>query len=376
MNQSFDAFPAQPFGENSVPSSLKGLIAMFIRSFLAIAVSLVAIGQAQAADSYITTEQFGTANTLTASQAGDSLGIAVSQGGSDNEISIDQSGQGSTIRSNQQGEGNYQRVYQYNSYEEYSGNHSATIDQVGGYNTAVVLQGDDAWHAASITQDGERNTLTLEQSVRVNNFLGSQSGTGNQAAVIQEGGASAEISQTGTNNTLNLHQTAWPFGAGTSITQTGDANVADVRQTDAGRYSGGDVNLTQSGAANEAEIDATGAWSVLDFAQSGTGNQLTVDQSGRNTSITGTSNGDNNRVDIDQTGDVNVLELAQDGSDNVIEARQGGWWGEGDIGTISQIGTANFASLTQNLTTQGSPTNVATILQNGMNNSATVVQGQ
>src|SRR5690606_37862235 len=38
VNQSFDAFPAQPFGENSVPSSLKGLIAMFIRSFLAIAV--------------------------------------------------------------------------------------------------------------------------------------------------------------------------------------------------------------------------------------------------------------------------------------------------------------------------------------------------
>ena len=348
---------------------------MFTRSLLAAALSILLAGHAHA-DNLAAIEQYGNGNTLDATQSGTALSLTTSQIGSNNEIRSDQIGQDSDARLTQEGEGNYQRVYQFNTYDEYSGHHSAAIDQLGTFNTAVVLQLDDAANSASIVQDGSRHRIDVQQSVRVNNFSGYQGGTDNQALVIQEGGSRAETSQSGTDNRLTLQQTAWPFGAATVITQTGEANTADVRQTAGGRYPGGQIELTQDGQNNGANVVATGAWSMLDFTQAGAGNQLTVTQSGRNTRITGTSMGDYNEADINQTGDNNVLDLAQNGSDNLIEATQGGWWGQGDIGTVSQTGTANFASLTQNVNVEGAATNVASILQNGSNNSATVIQTQ
>lgn len=347
---------------------------MFTRSLLAAALSVVLASQAQA-DNLAGTEQYGNGNKLNATQSGTALGLTTSQVGSNNNIRSDQNGQDSDARLTQDGEGNYQSVYQFNAYAEYSGNHSAAIDQSGAFNMAVVRQLDDAANSASIIQAGSGHRIHVEQSVRVNHLSAYQSGTDNQALIVQEGGASAETSQVGTNNSLSLLQTAWPFGASSAITQTGESNTADIEQTDGGRYPGGRVELTQNGQANNAEVAATGAWSILDFSQTGAGNQLTVEQGGRDTRITGTSIGDNNQADINQTGDNNVLDLAQNGADNIIEATQGGWWGQGDIGTVSQTGTANLASLTQNVNVEGAATNVASILQNGSNNSATIIQG-
>lgn len=348
---------------------------MFTRSLLAAALSVVLASQAHA-DNRAATEQYGNGNILDATQSGTDLGLATFQSGSSNIIISEQLGQGSDARLTQQGEGNYQRLYQFNTYDEYSGNHSAAIDQSGTFNSAVVSQLDDAANSASIVQDGNGHSINVEQSVRVNDLFAYQSGTVNRALIIQEGGARAETSQIGTNNSLKLQQTAWPFGASATVTQIGESNAADIQQTDGGRHPGGRVELIQDGQENSAQVVATGAWSMLDFSQAGSGNQLTVDQGGRNTIITGTSIGDNNQADISQTGDNNVLDLAQNGADNIIEATQGGWWGEGDIGTVAQTGTANLASLSQNVNVEGAATNIASILQNGSNNSATVIQGQ
>jgi len=160
-----------------------------------------------------------------------------------------------------------------------------------------------------------------------------------------------------------------------NVSQTGSSNSANIYQTDGGRHSGGSVDLTQNGLDNTANIVATGAWSTFEFEQTGSANRLTAAQSGRNTSFSGSSIGDGNQLDINQSGDFNSLEVAQSGNDNIIVANQGGWWGEGDIGVISQTGSTNSAMLTQNLTQEGASTSMANILQNGTGNSATVVQG-
>lgn len=348
---------------------------MFTRSLLTVAVSLVLASHAHA-DNLAAAEQYGNGNKLDATQFGTALGLTTSQSGTNNEISSEQTGQRSEARLTQQGEGNYQSIYQFNTYDEYSGNHRAVIDQVGAFNTANVVQLDDAANSASINQDGNDHRIDIQQSGRVNDFTGYQGGVGNQALIIQEGGARAEASQSGTGNSLSVEQTAWPFGASMAVSQSGEFNVADIVQTAGGRYPGGRIELDQDGQANNAEVAGTGAWSVLEFTQTGNGNELAVNQSGRNTRIAGTSSGDYNRAEIDQTGDNNVLDLAQSGSDNLIQATQGGWWGQGDIGTVAQTGNSNFASLTQNVNVEGAATNIASILQNGSNNSATVVQGQ
>lgn len=348
---------------------------MHYRSLLATAVALVLIGQAQAADNQAITEQIGNLNRIEASQNGSNLDLSVYQEGAENVVSTAQIGVGSTARLSQQGEGNYQRVYQYNGQDEYSGNHRAVVDQIGANNTAVVLQYDVANHSAEVLQEGDYNITTLRQSERVNSYVGQQSGTGNYTRVSQEGGADAKSTQSGTNNTLYLHQRAWPYGASTKVSQTGASNFADIYQTDGGRYPGGSLELTQDGLDNTANIVATGGWSVFEFTQTGSANRLTAEQSGRNTSFSGSSTGTGNQVDINQSGDFNSLAVAQSGNDNMIVANQGGWWGEGDIGVISQTGSANSASLTQNLTQEGAATSMANIMQNGTGNAATVVQG-
>jgi len=43
------------------------------------------------------------------------------------------------------------------------------------------------------------------------------------------------------------------------------------------------------------------------------------------------------------------MDLVQNGNDNMIVASQDGCWGEGDVGSVSQTGSSNFASLTRNL---------------------------
>ena len=367
---------------------------MHTRSLLAAAVSFVLVAQAQAAGNQTTTEQVGdsnivwvtqagsdnaislhqdgTINRAAATQSGADLAVSVSQQGDNNSIESYQYGVGSSARLSQQGAAQYQMIFQQGS----EGSQSIEIDQKGSNSVAYVLQSEAAGSTAVITQEGDGQTTTLGQTERVNDYTGYQGGSDNYANVTQEGGSRAVTSQTGTDNQIDLHQTAWPFGASSTITQAGEYNDARIRQTDAGRYSGGDLSLTQQGRANAANVEATGAWSIFDYVQTGTSNQLYANQSGRNTEIAGSSVGDYNQVDIDQTGDNNALDLAQNGNDNVIEAIQGGWWGEGDIGMVSQTGLANFASITQSVNVEGAATNVANIMQSGMNNSATVVQGR
>ena len=96
----------------------------------------------------------------------------------------------------------------------------------------------------------------------MNSLFAYQSGTDNQALVIQEGGARSETSHIGTNNSLSLLQTAWQFGASSAITQSGESNTANVEQTDGGRHPGGRVALPQDGKGNSADAVATGAWSL------------------------------------------------------------------------------------------------------------------
>ena len=136
-----------------------------------------------------------------------------------------------------------------------------------------------------------------------------------------------------------------------------------------GRYYTGEVNLTQVGSANSAQVVQWAGFSNLTFSQDGIGNELTARQGTRTGTIRGSSAGNGNRVNIDQSFDGPVLDIAQNGSANEIDVVQHAAYG---AASISQTGDANVAVLNQ-LTEFAAPPSAA-IIQNGTGNSTSITQ--
>ena len=366
---------------------------MFSRSFLAAAVSLVLIGQAQAADSTASVNQTGTKNNAelaqsagtsnastigqngnlnvaTSFQEGSSLSLTADQAGTSNDMTVLQDGQGAEALVSQAGANNTTRVLQHSQE-----GHHIEVGQVGTDNVALVTQLDGRYSYGKIYQEGQANVVDLVQSWENSGLNADQYGDSNVLRANQGGGfVSADTYQSGTANIIDLRQSAsGGQGASTRISQTGADNQATVYQSGGGRYWGGYTNLTQEGHRNLAKIDDNSAMGSITFTQSGADNQLNVDQAGRSNSITGVSTGERNQVNIQQDGDGSSLEIAQSGADNIIEVAQNGA-PYGNAGIIDQTGTANNASLTQGVYSSSFSVDTATITQNGMSNSATVTQ--
>ncbi len=364
---------------------------MLIRSLLAAAVSLALVGQAQAVDqtasieqngnnntaevtqlggTYLWTElaQNGDSNEATVTQAGTNVSVEATQQGVANQLTATQEGFGTWVRSHQEGEGNLQSIVQRSE-----GGVTAYVYQYGVDNEAYVVQNDGDYNDGRINQHGQQNVLRLEQTYILNSLDATQEGTRNLANVRQTGHVTAQINQTGLANDVDLQQGAYSR-ANAVISQTGEYNEASVSQSERSYDSSSDLYLTQTGASNKADVYTGTAEGLLDFTQIGTGNELIARQGVRNGSVTGISRGDYNEVFFVQTGDGNTLDLAQSGADNVIEAFQMKDGASGDVGIIDQTGTGNYARLTQGIDSLGSGMDTAAIMQNGMNNSATVTQ--
>lgn len=366
---------------------------MFIRTLLAATVSLVLAGQAQAADQSATTEQNGNdniaditqsggsyvwteltqngdSNEATVIQTGINVSVEATQQGVANQLMTTQEGFGTWVRSNQEGEGNLQSISQRSE-----GGATASVDQYGLDNEVYVFQTEGDYNDGRITQMGQENLVTLTQTYILNSLDATQDGIGNQASIQQTGHVTAQINQAGLDNSVELLQGAYS-AADAVISQTGEYNEASVSQSDGSYDSSSDLYLSQNGIRNRADVRVAVAGGSFDFTQTGTGNELNARQGGSNGSITGVSIGDDNSVDIAQMGNANSLDLAQNGSDNIIEASQMSDGASGDVGIIDQTGTGNYASLAQEAGGIGSGSDTATIMQSGMNNSATVTQRQ
>ncbi|TLX63551.1 hypothetical protein DN820_10690 [Stutzerimonas nosocomialis] len=313
--------------------------------------------------------QTGDANLAEQIQQGSNLQSVIEQYGHQNSTHTDQTGPGLyTLQASvtQYGASNSTDVRQSHTRE--AGNVTAQVEQSGYLNT-VVLEQVDAGMNAVIYQQGANNTVNASQTYVGNTLTVESVGQNNQVNALQDGFGSASIVQDGTANEVQLEQTS--FGLGQEIAhviQEGAANVADIVQP-SGRYAAGEVDLHQTGTANNAQIHA-GERGDIAFLQQGTGNELSARTAG--TQVTGQSIGDYNRVEIVSiTMFDNSLMIDQIGTENFISADQNLSYNSAEI---SQAGNLNAAHLHQNMGGDYGAPNQATIAQRGNGNTASVTQ--
>ena len=367
---------------------------MFSRSILASAISLTLMAHAHAAGT-ASSEQIGNDNLTEITQmSSQNVSATTLQNGDSNESFVNQKGYDLTIQATQRGAGNLQDIQQ-DGWEA-----SAEVNQNGQSNVATVYQAphDNAQLFVNIDQNGHGNESSIRQiDANVSSARTDQEGVDNivdveqrgqmsSISVVQEGdsndvtasqtGAGASIYQAGNNNIVDLSQYTDSY-ANTNIDQQGSFNDARVSQWADGRWGGGNINLAQTGQNNSADISSGGSWASFTFEQTGTGNDVSANSAGTTVSVNGHQTGTNNSAEIEQSGALLSLDIAQNGSDDIIEASQtGGAYYDytTDSGVIDQTGTANFASLTQVKGDGFTGGHSANIMQNGMNNSATVTQ--
>jgi hypothetical protein len=145
-------------------------------------------------------------------------------------------------------------------------------------------------------------------------------------------------------------------GRSVYIDQVQDGNVANAIQTASNAYS----HISQDGYANDAETSQTGSGShYADLSQAGGGNVAKVEQGGAGQNVlyltqTGSGNwarasqiadGDVfNAAQMSQRGTNDSMSLTQDGADNLAILTQAG---SNDDMTASQLGDGNRLTWTQ-----------------------------
>jgi len=119
-------------------------------------------------------------------------GAVITQSGDLNSASIDQA-------SNAAGAGQFAEIHQTGT-----GN-LASANQVGDINRVRITQ-DGSYNAATTSQNGLRNTLDLAQTGLANSLTALQNGNDNSIVATQPGGAQANLSQIGNNNSIISNQ--------------------------------------------------------------------------------------------------------------------------------------------------------------------------
>ena len=202
-------------------------------------------------------------NTTTTNQYGTNSEISVEQvASSDNKATIDQ-GAASTTSAN-----NKARVYQKDGSQKGEITISQNLTKDGTANYAQVEQaypsGTSTGNKATIGQEGSRNVTRLGQT-----------GTGNHVAMI---------SQTGNNNLVQGPGTSL-YEVGPMATQKGEGNKMTVSQTSPDGTNTAvfnTANLSQDGLTNTINLTqtATTVNNISTLSQIGTNNLTTVTQTG------------------------------------------------------------------------------------------------
>ncbi|AHY43021.1 hypothetical protein CXK93_21005 [Stutzerimonas decontaminans] len=323
-----------------------------------------AITSQTGSDNQIILEQTGP-NSATQLQEGTLNWSRVVQDGDNNLALTDQRGYDLQAQITQTGSQNQANVYQANL--DFSSD--AQVEQLGTVNLVELVQQDGNGNNAILHQLGAGNVQQINQTFYINSLEARSEGNDNLIEVVQNGGGSAQLSQLGDGNRLDILQESPAYGSSTRVTQIGDINQAAVSQV-GGRYYTGEVRLVQRGASNRAEVTQWAGFSTVEYTQEGIGNELNAQQGTRSGIISGSSVGNDNRVNISQDYDGPVLDIAQNGSANEIDVVQDAAYG---TASISQTGDANVAVLNQVTTFDVQPPNTS-IVQNGTGNSTSISQ--
>lgn len=257
--------------------------------------------------------------------------------------------------------------------------HNSTIDQGGNQNIAFLIQnerGSSAGQFSDIDQSGSENYADVAQTGFADDSFVTQSSDGNSAIVIQESlvngigfttNQTSTVIQSGTGGHIaNVSQTLGPTN-NSYVEQQGDTNTATAIQISL-RH---DLDIIQTGNGNIATVSqgqfVFGPGESIAFVeQIGNFNQSTITQvqSSRNNNARSTQSGDNGRSTIIQEG----VPFTIDSRNNNATLNQL-LGSSGAVSLIDQTGEDNMATVTQ-----GGIGDMSTVMQNGNDNVANVSQ--
>ena len=311
--------------------------------------------------------QDGTGNLSQITQTGDYNNAHVRQRSSFSEAQV-----------TQYGHYNQLRIYQGASnwpFEGRSGSDwTAEVVQLGNANQVALQQDQGYGSVAYLHQEGNRNVHQVRQTGYPNSLETRSIGDDNRVTVNQRDGfATSRVAQLGNANQVSIDQWLFPYDGTVEVVQQGIANRADVIQRGS-RRSVGDVVLKQDGSNNLMAVQQRDGHDRFQFTQAGSDNELDAWQAGVLLKVSGSSIGDGNRVAILQLYHFADLRVTQIGDDNLIDVSQNdlGWYQES--ASIEQIGNANQAMLSQATADFIDTSQVATIVQHGDGNVASVSQ--
>jgi hypothetical protein len=293
----------------------------------------------------------------------------------DNSIYIDQAGDNSTITVTQDGSGNKIKGILTNGNAggatdpaKLVGNaQTINIEQKGANNVlalgATTTQGGSIANYANIG-------LNLNYQVTGGNNIGyininnnnQGSSIGSVVSIVQDGGGTASLTMTGTENQVTVNTAD---GTGNKFTANINANnvITKVDQTGGGNN---ETTITQTGNKGFIDIKTVGASNVTSIIQNaggvnGAGIKLDYVGSGNQTTITQSDA-------YDQQADFKIR-----GNDNIITLTQSGGSANGNYAKLDLVGASNNNTI--GITQQGSVDNLTNIkMTNSSNNHITVLQ--
>lgn len=238
-----------------------------------------------------------------------------------------------------------------------------TQDNATGHNTATVNQNGKIGGQSDITQKGDHNTATLNQSDDGSAYIGGPATDGSSYPAGAKPISVSSINQGGNGNSADVTQATATNAAtnNSAVDQSGDGNSATVKQYDDAQYS----SVSQSSAGNTA--------SVTQGLNNG------ADNSWHNASTLVQSGGGSNAATVTQTGTDGVSSVYQTGSNGAANVTQGGSFATSYVG---QSGDTDNATVTQHdggsmLTSsvdQQAANNTAVVDQSGSNSQSYVTQ--
>ncbi|HEX8532536.1 MAG TPA: hypothetical protein VF662_00045 [Allosphingosinicella sp.] len=338
-----------------------------------------------------TSTQRASNNSSTLSQQGFLNSATVSQNGDGNDSSVAQNGgqqnPNSTSGASLEGSGNIVRIVQNTSQTSSQGRSSSTVNQTGNSNSVSVTQ-SGITQRSTVAQGGDVQTGTIifpcgpgtncmvpvftPTSANSNSVTIMQSGSFGSSTVTQQApGTGGNTSVT--NNVANVRQdsensTGTGFGGASNVsnvTQQSSGNTAVVVMT--GGNNAGGFGTTDANTRNVSQItqrNSTQSSTVLSNnvarAFLGRGDQLssTIAQDGRNnfaevTLASGVAGSNSSVQGGRSTGNSSAVSQIGRGSVAVVVTQAGrGQTGQGigNVSSISQTATANFAAPTGGVT--------------------------
>ncbi|MGS0943020.1 hypothetical protein ACVA51_21120 [Pseudomonas luteola] len=284
--------------------------------------------------------------------------MAVTQRGSVNEVRIDQgSNNAGRVTSYQEGTHNLHDF----RLENMSGTPSLSARTLGNGNTMRVVQGEDAQYFmdADLVQNGDNNLIDLQQQWRRQEAEVNQQGNGNIVQVQQSGlgpiegelsGSLMQAFQNGNDNVMNVRQGS--DGNTLISSQNGDRNTLDVQQWGWSGYLAtkmtNRLEATVNGNDNRMTVVQMGGAGAHEITAEQTGNNNEMNLSQRNTtdsSLDMAQRGDGLVMTVTQMNTQNDhFALVQEGTNHTLSLERSGI---GNEAIVSQLGTANMASMIQ-----------------------------